>query len=121
MRPHLILASGSPRRRELLTDAGYEFEVVSARVDLKQACARAERALERYAEPLQALYGAEWPSAFLDVAWSRVGHNIVIDDNDDTSAIIVTTVTIGRLMAKSEINIALSPRRWLVANRLHAN
>jgi len=33
VRPHLILASGSPRRRELLTDAGYEFEVVSARVD----------------------------------------------------------------------------------------
>ena len=33
MRPRLILASASPRRRELLTDAGYEFEVVSARVD----------------------------------------------------------------------------------------
>lgn len=33
MRPRLILASASPRRRELLTDAGYEFEVVSPRVD----------------------------------------------------------------------------------------
>jgi alpha-mannosidase len=31
--------------------------VVSARIDLKAACARAERWLERYAEPLQALYG----------------------------------------------------------------
>jgi septum formation protein len=29
----LILASASPRRRELLTDAGYEFEVVSPRVE----------------------------------------------------------------------------------------
>jgi septum formation protein len=27
-RPKLILASGSPRRRELLAEAGYEFEVV---------------------------------------------------------------------------------------------
>ncbi len=32
--------------------------VVSARIDLKAACSRAERWLERYAEPLQTLYGA---------------------------------------------------------------
>lgn len=30
---HFILASGSPRRRVLLRDAGYEFEVVSPPVD----------------------------------------------------------------------------------------
>ena len=30
--------------------------VISARIDLKAACSRAERWLERYAEPLQALY-----------------------------------------------------------------
>ena len=41
--------------------------VVSARIDLKQACAAAERALERYAEPLQALYGEEWSQKFLAV------------------------------------------------------
>jgi septum formation protein len=29
----LVLASGSPRRRELLTDAGYEFEIVVPRCD----------------------------------------------------------------------------------------
>jgi septum formation protein len=29
-RPKLILASASPRRRELLTEAGYEFDVVAA-------------------------------------------------------------------------------------------
>lgn len=28
VRPKLILASSSPRRRQLLTDAGYEFEIV---------------------------------------------------------------------------------------------
>jgi septum formation protein len=31
--PRFILASGSPRRRQLLRDAGYEFEVVSPPVD----------------------------------------------------------------------------------------
>ena len=43
--------------------------VVSARIDLKAACARAERWLERYAEPSQALYGASWPEPF----WPRPG------------------------------------------------
>lgn len=33
MRPRFILASGSPRRRQLLSEAGYEFEVVSPPVD----------------------------------------------------------------------------------------
>lgn len=33
MRPLLVLASGSPRRRELLSEAGYEFEVLTPSVD----------------------------------------------------------------------------------------
>lgn len=33
MAPRLVLASGSPRRRELLQEAGYEFEVVSPPVE----------------------------------------------------------------------------------------
>jgi septum formation protein len=33
VQPRFILASGSPRRRELLREAGYEFELVSAPVD----------------------------------------------------------------------------------------
>ena len=33
MQPRFILASGSPRRRQLLREAGYEFEVVSPPVD----------------------------------------------------------------------------------------
>jgi septum formation protein len=32
-RPHLILASASPRRRQLLTEAGYDFEVDPSTVD----------------------------------------------------------------------------------------
>ena len=31
--PHFVLASGSPRRRELLEEAGYAFEVVSPQVE----------------------------------------------------------------------------------------
>jgi mannosylglycerate hydrolase len=44
----------------------------SARIDLKAALARAERALTRYAEPLQALYGERWPERLLQLAWSKV-------------------------------------------------
>ena len=32
-RPRLVLASASPRRRQLLTDAGYDFEVLAPAVD----------------------------------------------------------------------------------------
>jgi alpha-mannosidase len=53
--------------------------VVSTRIDVKQACARAERSLERYAEPLQALYGEEWPEELLRVAWRRVLENAAHD------------------------------------------
>lgn len=53
--------------------------VTSTRIDLKAACARAERALERYAEPLQALHGGTWPEELLRLAWSRVIQNSAHD------------------------------------------
>jgi mannosylglycerate hydrolase len=55
--------------------------VTSARIDLKAACARAERLLERYAEPLQALWVPldAWPQPFLDLAWRRVIENSAHD------------------------------------------
>ncbi|MDX6364609.1 MAG: 2-O-(6-phospho-alpha-D-mannosyl)-D-glycerate hydrolase, partial [Streptomyces sp.] len=46
--------------------------VLSVRPHLKQAMARAERLVERYAEPLAALWSAEWPQRFLDMAWWRL-------------------------------------------------
>jgi len=52
--------------------------VTSARIDLKVACARAERLLERYAEPLQALYSS-WPERFLELAWRRLLENSAHD------------------------------------------
>jgi len=55
--------------------------VASNRVDVKQAAARAERALERRAEPLSALFlpRERWPAALLDVAWLEVIRNSAHD------------------------------------------
>lgn len=61
--------------------------VTSARIDIKQAAARAERALERYAEPLVALHGGQWPERLLEVAWRRVidnsAHDSICGCSDD--------------------------------------
>jgi alpha-mannosidase len=53
--------------------------VTSARIDLKMAAGRAERALERYAEPLAALHGATWPARLLELAWRKVVDNSAHD------------------------------------------
>jgi mannosylglycerate hydrolase len=55
--------------------------VGSNRVDVKQSAARTQRALERLAEPLSALFlpAASWPGAFLDVAWQNVIRNAAHD------------------------------------------
>ena len=45
MRPRLLLASSSPRRRELLSDAGVEFEVVSPDVPESESTALSIREL----------------------------------------------------------------------------
>ena len=53
----------------------------SCRVDVKQAAARAERSLERVAEPLAALWlpTEAWPAAFFEVAWREVVRNAAHD------------------------------------------
>jgi alpha-mannosidase len=55
--------------------------VASNRVDVKQAAARAEVALEREAEPMAALFApaAAWPQALLDEAWLHVIRNAAHD------------------------------------------
>jgi mannosylglycerate hydrolase len=53
--------------------------VASARMDVKFAAGRAERLLERYAEPLTALHGATWPARPLELAWRRVVDNSAHD------------------------------------------
>jgi alpha-mannosidase len=46
--------------------------VISVRPHLKQGLAAAERMVERYAEPLQALWGTAWPATLLDLAWGKL-------------------------------------------------
>lgn len=46
--------------------------VLSARSHLKLGLRRAERMVERYAEPLAALYARSWPQEYLDLAWDRL-------------------------------------------------
>src|SRR5437667_368381 len=55
--------------------------VASNRVDVKQAAARAELALERRAEPLAALFlpAEDWPDAELRLAWTEVVRNAAHD------------------------------------------
>jgi len=71
------------------------MNVTSARVDLKIACGRAERLLERYAEPLTALYGTSWPERPLELAWRRLVDNSAHDSvcgcsHDDVVAQVLT-------------------------------
>jgi len=57
--------------------------VASNRVDVKRAAARAERALERLAEPLCALYMApeQFPARLLDLAWREMVRNAAHDSS----------------------------------------
>src|SRR5262245_669831 len=57
--------------------------VASTRVAVPQACAAAERALERRAEPMCALFmpAAAYPRSFLEVAW----RNVVLNSAHDSS------------------------------------
>lgn len=64
--------------------------VLSARPQLKRALAASERLVERYAEPFAALWSAEWPEKFLDMAWWRLidasGHDSVTGCGVDETA-----------------------------------
>ncbi|MEO3797290.1 alpha-mannosidase [Nonomuraea sp. B10E15] len=64
--------------------------VISVRAHVKQAMSRAERMVERYAEPLATLWGEEWPGRFLDMAWWRLvdasGHDSVTGCGVDDTA-----------------------------------
>jgi len=55
--------------------------VVSNRVDVRRAAARAEQAIERLAEPLMALFAppSAWPQALLDEAWRLLLRNSAHD------------------------------------------
>ena len=84
--------------------------VVSARIDLKAACARAERWLERYAEPLQALYGGDWPEPFLAQAWTRMFQNSAHDSICGCSADEVSAQVLVRYAEAEQIGRELARR-----------
>jgi len=72
------------------------MNVTSARIDIKAAAARAERWLERYAEPLAALHGEVWPTEFLELAWRRVIENSAHDSICGCSADAVSAQVLVR-------------------------
>ncbi len=84
--------------------------VTSARIDLKAACGRTERWLERYAEPLQALYGGDWPEAFLQIAWSRMFQNSAHDSICGCSADSVSAQVLVRYAEAEQIGRELTAR-----------
>ena len=86
--------------------------VGSNRVDVKQAAARAERALEREAEPLWALFGpgGEWPAAFLATAWREVIRNSAHDSICACSVDEVVDAVLHRFNEAIEIADGLTER-----------
>jgi mannosylglycerate hydrolase len=84
--------------------------VVSARIDLKASCARAERWLERYAEPLQTLYGDDDAEPFLREAWKRMFQNAAHDSICGCSADEVSAQVLVRYAEAEEIARELTQR-----------
>ncbi|MEY2571786.1 MAG: 2-O-(6-phospho-alpha-D-mannosyl)-D-glycerate hydrolase [Acidimicrobiaceae bacterium] len=86
--------------------------VASNRVDVKQAAARAERALEQEAEPLSALYQppARWPAALLAEAWREVVRNAAHDSICACSVDEVCDAVLHRFAEARQIGEGLADR-----------
>jgi hypothetical protein len=86
--------------------------VASNRVDVRQAAARAERALERLAEPLSALFlpRGRWPAALLDEAWRGVIRNAAHDSVCACSIDEVCDAVLHRYAEASDIGHGLADR-----------
>ncbi|MBV9040634.1 MAG: hypothetical protein JOZ68_06500, partial [Acidimicrobiia bacterium] len=84
--------------------------VASNRVDVKQAAARAERALERRAEPLSALFMApeRWPDAELVLAWKEMIRNSAHDSSCACSADEVVDAVLDRYAGARQIGDTLA-------------
>ncbi|HXI80716.1 MAG TPA: hypothetical protein VNM34_07845, partial [Verrucomicrobiae bacterium] len=93
------------------------MNVTSARIDIKAAAARAERALERYAEPLAALHGTAWPERLLELAWRRVVDNSAHDSICGCSQDAVVSQVLTRFAEAEQIGrgIATAAIRPLAA------
>jgi alpha-mannosidase len=99
------------------------MNVTSARIDIKAAAARAERLLERYAEPLAALHGAAWPARLLELAWRRVVDNSAHDSICGCSQDAVVNQVLTRFAEAEQIGrgIATAAIRPLAAAAPHGS
>lgn len=86
--------------------------VASNRVDVKQAAALAERALERLAEPLSALFlpAERWPAGLLREAWTAVVRNAAHDSICACSADDVVDAVLVRYAEARQIGEGLAAR-----------
>jgi mannosylglycerate hydrolase len=86
--------------------------VASCRIDVKQAAARAERWLERVAEPLAACWlpAEGWPGAFLDLAWQDVVRNAAHDSICGCSADEVNDAVLHRYAESTRVAEAIADR-----------
>jgi hypothetical protein len=84
--------------------------VASNRVDVKQAAARAERTLERVAEPLNALFRPPeaWPGPLLDLAWRSIIRNSAHDSICACSADSVVEAVLHRYTEATDIGAGLA-------------
>jgi mannosylglycerate hydrolase len=90
------------------------MNVTSARIDIKQAAAGAERILERLAEPLAALHGGPWPARLLELAWRRVIDNSAHDSicgcsRDDVVDQVLTRFAEAAQIGRGIVSAALRP------------
>jgi mannosylglycerate hydrolase len=86
--------------------------VASTRVDVKQAAARTERALERRAEPLSALFLApdRWPERELALAWKETIRNSAHDSSCACSVDDVVDAVLHRYANAHQVAEALARR-----------
>ena len=86
------------------------MNVTSARIDVKMAAGRAERLLERYAEPLAALHGEAWPDRLLELAWRRLVDNSAHDSICGCSVDAVVAQVLNRYAEAEQIARGLIAR-----------
>ena len=91
--------------------------VTSARIDLKAACARAERQLERFAEPISALHRDDWPGALLRLAWRKVVESSAHDSICGCSVDSVVAQVLARLGEAEQIATALTGQACAAVGR----
>ena len=89
--------------------------VASCRVDVKQAAARAERWLERVAEPLAACWqpAEDFPDAFLAYAWRDVIRNAAHDSICGCSADEVNDAVLHRYAESTRVAEAIADRAMI--------